>query len=220
MIFNNDDLIIKEEPKVAIKYVELINDINDRRFYVYINNKPWSGFDSLSVWNDSICFYRADTVKHPLTDNDIKKETNIELPVEQCFDMVLSCGDDNIKLSDYKDIEERCKIKEGLLNAGDFVRLTYKNNDANIEYTSTAVVAEVDARRIILSIPSGNHLRHVLIISDGLMSKGLSVEIEVLFKAERPTPCPETPSNDVDDDDDSPKYDVITEEDEDDSSED
>ena len=221
MIYKNDDLIIKEEPKVVIDHISLLNMINDRSFYVYVNHKPWSGFDSLSVWNDSIGFYRADTVKHPLTDNDIKKETNIEVPVDQCFDMVLACGDDNIKLSDYKDIEEQYKIKEGLLNVGDFVRLTYKNNEAHIEYTSTAVVAEVDERRIILSIPSGSHLRHVFITTYDLSNKGFSVEIEVLFKAERPTPCPETPSNDVDDDDDdSPKYDVITEEDEDDSSED
>lgn len=213
MIYKNDDLIIKEEPKVAIKYVELINDINNRRFYVYINNKPWSGFDSLSVWNDSIGFYRKDMVKHPLTGDDIKKETNIELPVDQCFDMVLSCGDDNIKLSDYKDIEERCNIKEGLLNAGDFVRLIYNHNAAGIEYTCTAVVFEVDARRIILSIPCGDHLRHIYITTDDLLRKTVSVEIEVLFKVERPTPYAETPSNDVDDDDDdSPKYDVITEE--------
>lgn len=214
MIYKNDDLLIKEEPKAAIKYVELINDINDRRFYVYINNKPWSGFDSLSVWNDSICFYRTDTVKHPLTDNDIKKETNIELPVDQCFDMVLSCGDDNIKLSDYKDIEERCKIKQILINAGDFVRLTYKENSSNIEYTCTAVVFEVDARRIILSIPCGDHLRHVHITAYDLLRKSISVEIEVLFKAEPPRPWT-TPSNE-DDDDDSPKYDVIDEEEEED----
>ena len=217
MIYKNDDLIIKEEPKVVIDHISLLNMINDRSFYVYVNHKPWSGFDSLSVWNDSIGFYRADTVKHPLTDNDIKKETNIELPVDQCFDMVLACGDDNIKLSDYKDTEERCKIKQILINAGDFVRLTYKENSSNIEYTCTAVVFEVDARRIILSIPCGDHLRHIHLTAYELKRKGLSVEIEVLFKAERPTPYAETPSNDVDDDDDdSPKYDVIDEEEEED----
>ena len=217
MIYKNDDLLIKEEPKVVIDHISLLNMINGRSFYVYVNHKPWSGFDSLSVWNDSICFYRADTVKHPLTDNDIKKETNIELPVDQCFDMVLACGDDNIKLSDYKDTEERCKIKQILINAGDFVRLTYKENSSNIEYTCTAVVFAVDERRIILSIPCGNQLRHVHLTAYDLLRKGISVEIEVLFKAERPTPYAETPSNDVDDDDDdSPKYDVIDEEEEED----
>lgn len=221
MIYKNDDLIIKEEPRVVIKHIGLLHMINDRSFYVYVNNRPWSGFDSVSIWNDSLNFYREDKVKHPLTDGEITRQTSVQIPFDQCMDMVLACGDDNIKLSDFRDIEERCKIKDGLLNVGDFVRLTYKNNEAHIEYTSTAVVSEIDERRIILSIPSGNDLRHVLIIADGLMGKGLSVEIEVLFKAERPTPYAETPSNDVDDDDDSPKYDVITEEEDvDDSSED
>lgn len=220
MIFKNDDLIIKEEPREVIKPT-IFNMINNRSFYVYVNNKPWSGFDSVSIWNDSLNFYREDTVKHPLTDGDITRQTSIQVPFDQCMEMVLACGDDNIKLSDFRGIEEQCKINQTIINAGDFVRLTCKNNETSAEYTCTAVVFEVDERRIILSIPCGDHLRHVHLTTYDLSNKVISVEIEILFKAERPTPCPETPSNDVNDDDDSPKYDVITEEaDEDDSSED
>ena len=130
------------------------------------------------------------------------------------MDMVLACGDDNIKLSDFRGIEEQCKINQDIIHAGDFVRLTYRNNAADIEYKCTAVVFEVDVRRIILSIPCGDQLRHVHLTTYDLSNKGISVEIEILFKAERPRPEPprpweETPSND---DDDSPKYDVIDEE--------
>ena len=209
MIYKNDDLLIKEEPKVVIKHTGLLNMINGRRFYVYVDGKPWSGFDSVSIWNDSLNFYREDTVKHPLTDGDITRQTSIQVPFDQCMDMVLACGDDNIKLSDYRGIEEQCKIKEILINAGDFVRLTYRNNATDIEYKSTAVVFEVDARRIILSIPCGGHLRHVHLTTYDLSNKDISVEIEVLLKAEPPRPWKETPSND---DNDSPKYDVIDEE--------
>lgn len=207
MIYKNDDLLIKEEPKVVIKHTGLLHMIDGRHFYVYVNNKPWSGFDSVSIWNDSLNFYREDKVKHPLTDGEITRQTSVQIPFDQCMDMVLACGDDNIKLSDFRGIEEQCKINQDIINTGDFVRLTYKHNVAGIEYTCTAVVFEVDARRIILSIPCGEGLRHIHLTTDDLLRKTVSVEIEILFKAERPTPCEETPSND--DDDDSPKYDVI-----------
>ena len=209
MIYNNDDLIIKEEPRVVIKHTGVLHMINGRKFYVYVNSKPWSGFDSLSIWNDSLNFYREDTVKDPLINCELKKQTSVQVPFEQCIDMVLACGDDNIKLSDFRGIEERCKINQDIIHAGDFVRLTYRNNAADIEYNCTAIVSEVDARSIILSIPCGDHLRHIHLTADDLLRKTESVEIEVLFKAEHPRPFEETPSND---DDDSPKYDVIDEE--------
>lgn len=208
MIYKNDDLIIKEEPRVVIKDRGLLHMINGRKFYVYVNNKPWSGFDSLDIWNDSLCFCREDTVKDPLINCEIKKQTLVQLPFEQCMDMVFVCGDDNIKLSDFRGIEERCKIKQIIINVGDFVRFTYKNNATSVEYTCTAVVTDVDKRNIMLSIPCGDHLKPVFISAHDLTRKTISVEIEVLFKAV-PIPREETPSND---DDDSPKYDVIDEE--------
>ena len=217
MIFKNDDLIIKEEPRVVIKDRDLLHMIDGRHFYVYVNNKPWSGFDSVSIWNDSLNFYREDKVKHPLTDGEITRQTSVQIPFDQCMDMVLACGDDNIKLSDFRGIEEQCKINQIIINTGDFVRLTYRNNTTSVEYTCTAVVYEVDERNIILSIPCGNHLKHIWLSRNDLLNKRISVEIEVLFKAEPLIiPREETPSND---DDDSPKYDVIGE-DVDDSSED
>lgn len=219
MIYKNDDLLIKEEPKVVIKHTGLLHMINDRSFYVYVDSKPWSGFDSVSIWNDSLNFYREDTVKHPLTGGDITRQTSIQVPFDQCMDMVLSCGDDNIKLSDYRGIEEQCKIKEILINAGDFVRLTYRNNAADIEYKSTAVVFEVDARRIILSIPCGEGLRHIYITADDLLRKTVSVEIEVLFKAEPPRPEPPRPWEETPSEDDIirfTKFDAIDEEEEED----
>lgn len=219
MIYKNDDLIIKEEPRVVIKDRGLLHMIDGRHFYVYVNNKPWSGFDSVSIWNDSLNFYRGDTVKDPLIDCEIKKQTSVQIPFDQCMDMVLACGDDNIKLSDFRGIEEQCKINQTIINVGDFVRLTHRNNATSFEYTCTAVVCDVDERNIVLSIPCDNHLKYIFLSSGDLSNKRISVEIEILFKAEPLIiPQEETPSND---DDDSPKYDVIDEEEDvDDSSED
>lgn len=186
MIYKNDDLLIKEEPRVVIRDMGLLNMIDGRHFYVYVDSKPWSGFDSVSIWNDSLNFYREDTMKHPLTGGDITRQTSIQVPFDQCMDMVLACGDNNIKLSDYRDIENQCKINQDIIHTGDFVRFTHKNNQTGDEYTCTAVVFEVDARRIIVSIPCGDSLRHVYLTAYDLSNKGISVEIEILFKAERP----------------------------------
>lgn len=216
MILKNEDLINKLGSKESIDETELLRKINDRRFYVYVDGKPFKGFDSLSAWNDHLHFLSNNSIKYDLIDSyNVKTETNIAVPFENCFNMSLAVGDETINISDYKTFEELVEIRKDVLNIGDFIRIHYHEHTKcpEIDFTCTGIVCDITRNFIMISIPVGEYLRHINIFARDLLHNTLDVEIEILNKAEHPSMTNGSFSldDDDDDDDDSPKYDVITE---------
>lgn len=221
MILRNEDLINKLGSRESIDNVELLRKINDRKFYVYVDNKPFKGFDSLSVWKDCIHFYCNESIKYDLIDSyDVKTETDISIPFENCFNMSLVIGDETINIYDYKTIEEPVEIRKGVLSIGDYIRIHYYGTNHG-DYACTGTVVDITQQMIMLYIPSGDFgLRHINIYARELLHDKVIVGIEILHKVENPSNLNEPflsddDDSDDDDDDDSPKYDVITETEED-----
>lgn len=212
MILKNEDLINKLGSRESIDEVELLREINDRKFYVYVDNKPFKGFDSLSVWKDRLHFYRNDSdIKYDLLDGyDVKTETEISVPFENCLNMSLVIDGETINISDYKTIEEPVEIHKDVLSIGDYIRIHYYGTN-NGDYACTGTVVDITQQMIMLYIPSGDlGLRHINIYARDLLHNKFDVGIEILHKVENPSNLNEPfPPDDDDDDDDSPKYDVI-----------
>jgi hypothetical protein len=217
MILKNEDLINKLGSKESIDETELLRKINDRRFYVYVDGKPFKGFDSLSAWNDHLHFLSNDSIKYDLIYSyNVKTETDISVPFENCFNMSLVIDGETINISDYKTFEELVEIRKDVLSIGDFIRIHYHENCSEIDYTCTGTVYDITQNFIMISIPVGDYLRHINVFASDLLHNTIDVEIEILHKAVHPSkingPFPSDDGDD-DDDDDSPKYDVITEKD-------
>lgn len=87
MILRNEDLINKLGQREVVNETRLLHKIDGRKFYVYVDNKPFKGFDSLTVWNNHLDFYSDDTVKYDLIDGFITTRTCITVPFENCFNM-------------------------------------------------------------------------------------------------------------------------------------
>lgn len=211
MILRNEDLINKLGQKEVIDEISLLQKINSRTFYVDVDNKPFKGFDSLSIWNGCLHFSSTDSIKYGLLDGFIKTETSIVVPFENCSNMSLVIGDETINISDYKRTEDLVEIRKDVLSIGDYIRIHYYGTNHG-DYACTGTVSEIALSFIRVYIPDGDGLRHINIHARELLHNKFDVGIEILHKVENPSNLnePSTPDDD-DDDDDSPKYDVITE---------
>lgn len=218
MILRNEDLINKLGSREVVNETRLLHKIDGRKFYVYVDNKPFKGFDSLTVWNNHLDFYSNDTgIKYGLLDGcNVTTRTCITVPFENCFNMSLAIGDETINISDYKRTEDLVEIRKDVLSIGDFIRIHYHEhrNWPESDDTCTGTVCDITKNFIMIYIPDGDNLRNINIFARDLLHDKLDVEIEILHKAEHPSRVNEPSSSDDDDDDDSPKYDVITEEEE------
>ena len=214
MILRNEDLINKLGQKESIDEHRLLQKINDRTFYVYVDNKPFKGFDSLSVWNDCLEFYDNDTgIKYGLFDGcNITTRTCISVPIENCFNMSLVINGEIINISDYKRTEDLVEIRKDVLSIGDYIRIHYYGTNHG-DYACTGTVFGITKNFIMITIPDGgNNLRNINLFARDLLHNKVIVGIEILHKVEKPSFLNEPSSpDDDDDDDDSPKYDVITE---------
>ena len=213
MILRNEDLITKLGQREVIDEIRLLQKINSRTFYVDVDNKPFKGFDSLSIWNGCLHFNSTDSIKYDLLDGFIKTETNIVVPFENCLNMSLVIGDETINISDYKRTEDLVEIRKDVLSIGDYIRIHYYGRKSHGEYSCTGTVCDITKNFIMIYIPDGDNLRHINIYAQELLHNKVIVGIEILHKVEKPSFLnePSIPDNDDDDDDDSPKYDVITE---------
>ncbi len=211
MILRNEDLINKLGSREVVNETKLLQKINDRTFYVYVDNKPFKGFDSLSVWNNHLDFYSNDTVKYDMIDGFIATRTCITVPFENCFNMSLVIGDETINISDYKRTEDLVEIRKDVLSIGDYIRIHYYGRKSHGEYSCTGTVCDITRNFIMITIPDGDNLRNINIFARDLLHNKVIVGIEILHKVEKPSFLNEPSSPDDDDDDDSPKYDVITE---------
>ena len=213
MILRNEDLINKLGQREVVNEAKLLHKIDGRKFYVYVDNKPFKGFDSLTVWNNNLDFYSNDTgIKYDLLDGcNITRRTCITVPFENCFNMSLVIGDETINISDYKRTEDLVEIRKDVLSIGDYIRIHYygTNNHGDYDYSCTGTVCDITRNFIMIYIPDGDNLRHITIFARDLLHDKLDVEIEILHKVEHPSKINEPSSPDDDDDDDSPKYDVI-----------
>ena len=214
MILRNEDLINKLGQKESIDEHRLLQKINDRTFYVYVDNKPFKGFDSLSVWNDCLEFYDNDTgIKYGLFDGcNITTRTCISVPIENCFNMSLVINGEIINIPDYKRTEDLVEIRKDVLSIGDYIRIHYYGTNHG-DYACTGTVFGITKNFIMITIPDGgNNLRNINLFARDLLHNKVIVGIEILHKVEKPSFLNEPSSpDDDDDDDDSPKYDVITE---------
>ena len=215
MILRNEDLINKLGSREVVNETRLLHKIDGRKFYVYVDNKPFKGFDSLTVWNNHLDFYSNDTgIKYGLLDGcNITTITCITVPFENCFNMSLVIGDETINISDYKRTEDLVEIRKDVLSIGDYIRMHYYGTNNHGDYSCTGTVCDITKNFIMIYIPDGDNLRNINIFARDLLHDKLDVEIEILHKVEKPSFLnePSIPDNDDDDDDDSPKYDVITE---------
>lgn len=214
MILRNEDLINKLGQREVIDEHKLLHKINSRTFYVYVDNKPFKGFDSLTVWNNHLDFYDNDTgIKYGLLDGcNITTRTCITVPFENCFNMSLVIGDETINISDYKRTEDLVEIRKDVLSIGDYIRIHYYGRKSHGEYSCTGTVCDITKNFIMITIPDGDNLRNITIFARDLLHNKVIVGIEILHKVEKPSFLNEPSSpDDDDDDDDSPKYDVITE---------
>jgi hypothetical protein len=213
MILRNEDLINKLGSREVVNETRLLHKIDGRKFYVYVDNKPFKGFDSLAVWNNHLDFYNNDTgIKYDLLDGcNITTRTCITVPFENCFNMSLAIGDETINISDYKRTEDLVEIRKDVLSIGDYIRIHYYGTNHG-DYACTGTVCDITKNFIMITIPDGDGLRNIAIFARDLLHDKLDVEIEILHKVENPSNLNEPSSPDDDDDDDSPKYDVITEE--------
>lgn len=214
MILRNEDLINKLGQREVVNEAKLLHKIDGRKFYVYVDNKPFKGFDSLSVWNGCLHFNRTDSIKYGLLDGFIKTETSIVVPFENCLNMSLVIGDETINISDYKRTEDLVEIRKDVLSIGDYIRIHYYGTNNHGDYSCTGTVVDITQQTIMLYIPSGDSgIRHINIHARELLHNKVIVGIEILHKVEKPSFLnePSSPDDDDDDDDDSPKYDVITE---------
>lgn len=212
MILRNEDLINKLGQREVVNEAKLLHKIDGRKFYVYVDNKPFKGFDSLSIWDDCLHFYRNDTgIKYGLLDGcNIITETSIGVPFESCSNMSLVIGDETINISDYKRTEDLVEIRKDVLSIGDYIRIHYYGTNHG-DYACTGTVSEIARSFIRVYIPDGDGLRHINIHARELLHNKFDVGIEILHKVEKPSNLNEPSSPDDDDDDGSPKYDVITE---------
>ena len=211
MILRNEDLINKLGQREVINETNLLHKIDGRKFYVYVDNKPFKGFDSLAVWNDCLEFYDNDTgIKYDLLDGcNITTRTCISVPIENCFNMSLVIDGETINISDYKRTEDLVEIRKDVLSIGDYIRIHYYGTNHG-DYTCTGTVCDIARNFIIIYIPDGDNLRHINIYTRDLLHNKVNVGIEILHKVENPSNLNEPSSPDDDDDDeDSPKYDVI-----------
>lgn len=213
MILRNEDLINKLGQREVINEIELLHKIDNRKFYVYVDNKPFKGFDSLSVWNDCLDFYRNDTgIKYGLLDGcNITTRTCITVPFENCLNMSLVIDSETINISDYKRTEDLVEIRKDVLSIGDYIRIHYYGTNHG-DYACTGTVCDITKNSIGIYIPDGDdNLRDINIFARDLLHNKFDVGIEILHKAEHPSNLNEQSSPDDDDDDDLPKYDIITE---------
>lgn len=215
MILRNEDLINKLGQREVVNEAKLLHKIDGRKFYVYVDNKPFKGFDSLTVWNNNLDFYSNDTgIKYDLLDGcNITRRTCITVPFENCFNMSLVIGDETINISDYKRTKDLVEIRKDVLSVGDYIRMHYYGTNHG-DYSCTGTVVDITQQTIMLYIPSGDSgIRHINIHARELLHNKVIVGIEILHKVEKPSFLnePSSPDDDDDDDDDSPKYDVITE---------
>ena len=212
MILRNEDLINKLGQREVVNETRLLHKIDGRKFYVYVDNKPFKGFDSLTVWNNHLDFYSNDTgIKYDLLDGcNLTRRTCITVPFENCFNMSLVIGDETINISDYKRTEDLVEIRKDVLSVGDYIRIHYYGRKSHGEYSCTGTVCDITKYSIMIYIPDGDNLRHISIFARELLHNKFDVGIEILHKVEKPSNLNE-PSSPDDDDDGSPKYDVITE---------
>ena len=214
MTLRNEDLINKLGQREVVNETNLLHKIDGRKFYVYVDNKPFKGFDSLAVWNDCLEFYNNDTgIKYDLLDGcNITTRACISVPIENCFNMSLVIGDETINISDYKRTEDLVEIRKDVLSIGDFIRIHYYGTNHG-DYACTGTVCDIAKNFIMIYIPDGDNLRHINIYTRDLLHNKFDVGIEILHKVENPSnlnepSLPDDDDSDDDDDDDSPKYDV------------
>ena len=190
MILRNEDLINNLGSRESIGNIELLRKINDRRFYVYVDDKPFKAFDSLSVWKDGLHFHDKSVIKYDLIDSyDVKTETDISIPFENCFNMSLVIDGEIINISDYKRNEELVEIRKDILGVGDFIRIHYygKTDSSICDYASTGTVSEINEAMIKIYIPFGDSLRDITIFAHELLHNKFYVGIEILHKHETPS---------------------------------
>lgn len=214
MILRNEDLINKLGQREVVNETRLLHKIDGRKFYVYVDNKPFKGFDSLTVWNNHLDFYSNDTgIKYDLLDGcNITRRTCITVPFENCLNMSLVIGDETINISDYKRTEDLVEIRKDVLGIGDYIRMHYYGTNNHGDYSCTGTVCDITRNFIMITIPDGDNLRNINLFARDLLHNKVIVGIEILHKVEKPSFLNEPSSpDDDDDDDDSPKYDVITE---------
>jgi hypothetical protein len=210
MILRNEDLINKLGQREVINETNLLHKIDGRKFYVYVDNKPFKGFDSLSVWNDCLDFYDNNTgIKYGLLDGcNITTRTCITVPIENCFNMSLVINGETINISDYKRTEDLVEIRKDVLSVGDFIRIHYYGTNNHGDYSCTGTICDITRNFIMITIPDDDGLRNINLFARDLLHNKVIVGIEILHKVEKPSFLNEPSSPDDDDDDDSPKYDV------------
>lgn len=185
MTYTNESLLTDFKTEYVFEDFTLQRIINERPFTVYVDDILWDSFDRVTIYGESLNFYKEIPTKYSaFNDLDITVRQAIQIPFDNCFNMTLKFeNDEEVKLEDCKIAKTHCKIKEDIINVGDFVRLRYyKKNDGY--FTGTAYIAANDGFELIIHVGNSEEVKSIHVHNWELLDNKVKLEIEILHKAE------------------------------------
>lgn len=185
MTYTNKSLLTDIKTEYVFEEFTLQKITNEKPFTVYVNDILWESFDTVTIYNKSLNFYKEMSTKYPtFNDLDITVQQAIRIPFDNCFNMTLKFEDGKeVKLEDCKTTKTHCKIRKDILDTGDFVRLKYyKKNEGY--FTGTAYIASNDGFELIMYVGNEEEAKSIHVYGWELLDYKIRLEIEILHKAE------------------------------------